>query len=540
MSSSFLTPSRCVLLIGDEALSVYDVRARRTKLVRNVSWQDGDLEEVVAGLIRKECNGKPVLVLNDMTDQHFKGGQRLPKVGPFDKASVLQRRLQVAFPNYPIRGALQIKDGATDSKKKNVSNAMYLFAAVPMSEAVARTIDAVKRSMAPVAGFCLLPAESSDMVKKLADAVAKQHKRRSQWAVFIGRHKSGGLRQVIVRNGQLAMTRMTPVAESGAERSTWAEEVLQEFKATISYLSRFGYSADDGTELIVLSGKEYGDALYERLDVPCEFTNLTAPEAAQMLGFTIGIQEDPHSADVLHAAWAGRKTRFLMPLDASDLERIHKPRQVATAAILLLFLGVAGGGWYAMEQTQALLTMKGDLDLQQSLKRQLDRDLEDELERMAALGYDVRLIEGALGAYRHYEDREMKPVRLIERIGEALGPEMRLDRIEVSYISNDERAAGRSDNYYGYNDEPEKEAEVDVSLHLSFPPSIKPEDGFREVQDLRGRLRGELPEYRIMIEKQIAERVYVEGVSGEASTVSARDERTETYTARIRMRGPVS
>lgn len=538
MSSSFLTPSRCVLLIGDEALSVYDVKPRRTKLLKSVSWQDEGLEEIVAGLIRKECNSKPVLVLNDMTDQHFKGGQRLPKVGPFDRANVLQRRLQVAFPNYPIRGALQIKDGG-DEKSRRAASGVYLFAAVPMSEAVARTIDAVKRSMAPVAGFCLLPAESSDMVKKLADAIGKQHKRRAQWAVLIGQHKSGGLRQVIVRNGQLAMTRMTPATSKGGEHGTWAEDVLQEFKATISYLSRFGYSAEDGTELIVLSAKEYGDALYERLDVPCDFTSLTAPEAAQMLGFTIGIQEDPYSADALHAAWAGRKTGFLLPLEAPDLQRIHKPRQMATAAILLLLLGVGGGGWYTMDEAQRLLTMQSDLDLQSSLKAQIDRDLDAELERMAALGYDVRLIEGSLGAYNHYEDREMGPVRLVERIGMALGPEMRLDRIEVAYISN-EKNEDESAYYYGGGQEEEKQAEVDVYLHISFPPSIDPEVGFSAVQKLKGRLQDEMPGYKVVVEKQIAERVYVEGVSGESSTVSEKDERTEEYTARIRLRGPVS
>lgn len=536
MTSSFLIPSRCVLLIGDEALAVYDVTPRRTRLVQSIPWQDGDLEDIVAGLIRKDCNGKPVLVLNDMTDQHFKGGQRLPKVGPFDKASVLQRRLQVAFPSYPIRGGLQIKDGGG---KKTAASGVYLFAAVPMSDAVARTIDAVRKSMAPVAGFCLLPTESADMAKKLADVLGKQHRRKAQWSVLIGQHRSGGLRQVIVRNGQLAMTRMTPIVSKDAEYKTWAQEVLQEFKATISYLSRFGYSAEDGTELIVLAGKEYGEALYERLDVPCEFSCMTTSEAARMLGFSLGVQEDMRSADALHAAWAGRKTRFLLPLDAPDLERIHRPRQVATMAIVLLLLSVSGGGWHLLDQTQKLFSAKDDLQMQKSVKERLDQELQAELDRMAKLGYDVRLIGGSIAAFQYYENREMKPVRLVEKIGEALGPELRLDMIEVSYVSNELPEKDKV-SYYGASRQEEEKPEVDAFLYLSFPPTIEPEEGFSEVRALKRRLESVMPEYTIIIEKQIAERVYVEGVSGEASTVVEKGERTEDYTAKIRLKGPVS
>ncbi|MCB9991575.1 MAG: hypothetical protein H6867_09430 [Rhodospirillales bacterium] len=85
MAVPFLTSARTVLLIGDEALYIYKVTYTAVKLVDNIPWQTDDFEDVVVGLIRKECGAKPVLILNDMTDQHFKGGQRLPKVGLMDR-----------------------------------------------------------------------------------------------------------------------------------------------------------------------------------------------------------------------------------------------------------------------------------------------------------------------------------------------------------------------------------------------------------------------------------------------------------------------
>ena len=146
-------------MISDDALYVYDVGGK-VRLVDTVPWATRDFEQTVSGLIRRECGGKSVMIVNDMTDQLFKGGQRIPKVGPMDKANVVARKLAVAFPNYPIRGALALKDvgprktGATAAK---AGGGLYLFAAVPMSEPVQKTIGAVKTSMSSIAGFTLLP-----------------------------------------------------------------------------------------------------------------------------------------------------------------------------------------------------------------------------------------------------------------------------------------------------------------------------------------------------------------------------------------------
>src|SRR5688500_10927304 len=105
-SIPLLTPSRCVLMIGDEALYIYESGASKTRLIDTVPWASKDFEDSVSDIIRREAKGKALLILNDMTDQHFKGGQRIPRVGPMDKPNVVARKLAASFPNYPIRGAL--------------------------------------------------------------------------------------------------------------------------------------------------------------------------------------------------------------------------------------------------------------------------------------------------------------------------------------------------------------------------------------------------------------------------------------------------
>jgi hypothetical protein len=69
MALSLLTPSRCALLIGDDALYVYNVTSRMAKLVEAVPWKTENFTGLVSNLIRKECGGKSVVILNDMTDQ---------------------------------------------------------------------------------------------------------------------------------------------------------------------------------------------------------------------------------------------------------------------------------------------------------------------------------------------------------------------------------------------------------------------------------------------------------------------------------------
>ncbi len=171
MALSFLTPSRTVLLIGDETLSVYNVTFNQSKLAGAVSWNADDFEERVTRLIRHDCNSKPILLLNDMTDQHFKGGQRMPKISIMDRQSVLERKLQVAFPNYPIRGALQIKqskkdalenrEGASSEATAKSGGGLFLFSGIPMSEPIAKAINVAKRSMASITGLVLLPVEAA-------------------------------------------------------------------------------------------------------------------------------------------------------------------------------------------------------------------------------------------------------------------------------------------------------------------------------------------------------------------------------------------
>ncbi len=542
MVASFLKPSRCVLLIGDEALYIYNVTARASKLVDAVPWQADSFEDTVSRHIIKDCASKPVLLVNDMTDQHFKGGQRLPRVGIMDKANVLQRRLLVSFPNYPIRGALKIKDVEKSEKSstgRTVSlGDLYLFSAVPMSEPVVKTISAVRKSMAPIAGFVLLPIEASDMLAALSAKVVEKKAKPAKWSIFIGQHQSGALRQVITRNGQLAMTRMTPVVNDDSDPGVWAREVAQEFKATVSYLSRFGFSSEDTTDLFVVANAAAGEALEGLIDISCKYTTFTAREASKILGIDIGVQEQPRYADALHASFIGQKSKFILPMDAPELKKVHQPRQVASLAILLLILSAGYLGWTVMGSGQDMFTKSNDLDDQRRILAQTDEELNVEVERMKSLGFDVKTIQAAVHTFRNIEGNELKTEKLIKKLDDALGGDLKLDRIDIKLVPKKvAQADDRGRSFGGLP--PPVEYEVVGNLRLSFPEYINLEYGIREINNLEARLKASLPGYVVKVAKQIGNLDAGQTVSGEGGRTAEEIKEKSDREAVLEVRGPL-
>lgn len=554
MALALMSPNRTVLLIGDEALYIYSVTARAARFIDAVAWGADDFVRTVERLLRKECGGKPVLILNDMTDQYFKGGQRLPNVGVMDKQGVLKRKLQVAFPNYPIRGALKIKQkrgerpapGADKAASARVAGDLYLFAGVPMAEPLVKTFEAVKSSMVAVAGFTLLPVESSDMVRALSVKLAGKERRPNQWAIFIGQHQSGALRQVVTRNGQLAMTRITSVVAAEGDHEAWALDVYQEFKATLGYLSRYGYSAEDGTDLMVVAAPEAGNALERSIDLPCNYSYFTANEAARLLGMTIGVQDNPHLADALHAAWCGRKSSFILKMEAADLNRIHQPRQAAAAVIFLLLAGTAYLAWDTASGSQSLIATQSEIDEQKRVLGQVQAEYDEEVRRLEATGYDVKLIQAGLNTFNALESKRMDMMSLLKKISDGLGNELRVDKIvikDLAYNTAQQSAVDLTrlrDAALSAANGQELASNVETVIYMSFPQTITPEEGRKQVDDLERRLKSLMPTSVVWIEKNVGSKDYTEATSGEVGRNKDLTAEELDMKAEIRITGPLT
>ena len=522
--SLLVASSRTILMISDEELFIYSLDSKGVNLVESVPWSADDFEESVSRIISKNCGGKPVLILNDMVEQHYKK-EKVPKVSALDKANVVKRKLKVAFPSYPVRAALPLKEKVSKSDLA-IAGSVYLFAAVPATESFTKTIAAAKRSLAPIIGFFLLPIESTDMIKKLADKLPSKDKTKAQWTIFMGQHKNGGLRQIVIRNGELALTRMTPIAENDGDSKVWANEVNQEIQATMSYLSRFGYQPSDGLNIILVSDQLSGEMVDDLVDIPCNFHSLSANDIARKLKLNIGRGEDGCFADALHMAWIGKKQKFILPMRSRQLDTVSKPRKVASMLTVLLVLGSVVQGFQYMSYLQSVSEASSEVDAMKSEKVDLDSRYEVEVKRMEELGYDIQLMQSSLALHSEFENGRVGIINLFRNIGRGLGRDMRIDKISV------DRSKPSIMNKFSNKKDPTLASSFIVSMQIIFPSDTNAEQGNREINALSDRIQKTLPDNMVSVTKLLEDYEYSEAIVVETGDTQQKDT-NQDYVAEI-------
>ncbi|MCB1591720.1 MAG: hypothetical protein KDI90_04630 [Alphaproteobacteria bacterium] len=527
MSLSLFTPSRTVLLVSDEALLIYSVTGRGVRLIDTVPWGVDHFEVNVSSIISKECGGKPVLILNDMVEQHYRK-ERIPKVSVMDKSNVVARKLMVAFPNYPVRAALPLKE-KVGKGGKTLPGSVYIFAAVPDSDSFQKTMGAARRSLAPIAGFCLLPVESASMIKALSKKVAKGKEKAAKWTVFIGQHQNGGLRQIVIKDGELALTRMTPIVDTDDDPVKWVSDISHEFKATMSYLGRFGFDPSDGLNVILIANPSVGEMLEETLDVSCNFYSMTNQDAAQALGISLGRHETLYHSDILHVSWAGRKASLTLPMKAKEIEKVSQPRQIAVLASFLLLLGGGFQGYQLFNYYNSVSSNQAEIDDEMSRKANLEAQFAKEVKRKEDLGFDITLIQSALAVHGELEGKRVKLLEVLYRVGLAMGTELRFDVIEM--------AKGEPAIVDRWASEQPKVPLFRMTLRMTFPSTTDPEKGNKEVQDLQSRLQVVLPDHVVKVTKKLEDYEYVDSIVVQTGDAE-KDAKAADFTAEIRIEGP--
>lgn len=533
MHIPFLSPSRCVLLMGDESLLVYDAAPGQTYLIDSVPWEAEEFEQSVADLISYGCKGKPVLILNDMVEQHYRK-ERIPHAGPLDRAAIVQRRLASVFQAHPIRAALRLKEDrgtlAAQQEAQGVSGAMYLFAGIPMTKALNKVIEAVQISLARVDGLCLLPPESAGMVRALSQKLTEKGERQAKWTLFIGQHHSGGLRQIVIRDGELALTRMIPIVDTDSNPESWSKEVISEFKSTMGYLSRFGYDSADGLDIIVVCGSAPTDLLEDTLRNEGRVHLLSSLDAGDLLGLHLGVQDDVRYADPLHVAWASKKHMFSLPLQHRKLLRISMPRSAARFTMLAMIGLIAFLGIRTILGVQDLSNLNQNLDLVTQQRAAITASLKQERGRESETGYSFSLVRNVLGAFDKIDKTRAKPLDLLEGIGRALDPQMRLKEIQISKggVADLRSTSTRQPS----QNTPEKVG-VSALLTVSFSRGLLPEEAYGKVKLFHKALQKQFPLAQVTVTRHVADLGYegkFSGVAGDGRTRASRRNLTAEIT----------
>ncbi len=537
--------SRTVLIAGDESLHFYKASGKKAVHVISLSWETEDFEKRAARLLEKECGGRPVTILYDLVEQHYRK-EPVPSVSVLDKKHVIDRKLMMAFPNYPAVAAMPLKEkpgiGTPSGGKASGSGvrgaSQYLFAALPNSDILRKLIRTARKTHLNISGFGLLPVESSAMASQLSRAVSKG-KKPSRWVVMIGQHRNGMLRQIITKNGEIALTRLTPIVDSDSDVSLWASDVAGEFKATMSYLSRFGYNPKDGLDVILISKPEAGQAAAERISEPCRFTHMTLREAGKILGISLPKEKDLRYADALHAAWTARRPALVLPVRCAELSAITLPRKAVSALGLVLFIGGVGLAGYFFHSFEQYAGRQAALTRVEKQLAAVQAEYDEEVRKKKEMGVDVELLQGSIDAYINLEKNNIQPLWTIKQIGSALGNGLTLESINIQKIERDpaplDERSGRRGRRGGEDARPAG-GYSRTAIEIKFPPETDPAKGIQEIKRLRDRIQKALPDYDVFVSRQIADLSWRADIQGTAG--GAEEKNTQDYVAELVIRGP--
>ncbi len=531
---------RRVLFIGDEGIALFSNKSGKVLYECSIPWLVPNFEEQLHEALSSGDRRKPVLVLFDAVEQHYRK-ETLPNVGAMDKGKVLKRKLDLAFPSYPIRAAVPLEGEFKRLKKlkktQKGQQPAYLFAALPESENLERINRVLYETGVPIAGLALLPVESTGLVAELSKKLRPKEAPASRWVVLIGHHETGGIRQVVIKDGDLALTRLTPMAEGEAVGQAWGEEIIREFKATLSYVARFGYNSDDGLDVIVISGEEEKRVLNQASLPVTQLHCLTPHEAAKVLGARLGPKVKQQYADSLHAAWNGKKFKPDMPLRAPRMDKVKKPRLVARVASLVMLVGVLVLGGMVGNSYQVYMGLQDDIAAKENQRSALDREYKQEAAIFDELPVKPDVLRGSLAVRDLLKENEVSPKAAFQKLKNALQEDILL--LEMSYSHEPAEtlkpsedagrgrapARGRLGFGRGAKGDDSTNGKIEIMFSFALPNSMTLEEKVLKTNEFHIKLRDSFPNHEVTLEKQfggVSEGGAQQGIVGDAGGPGAR------------------
>ncbi len=363
-----------VLSCGDHGTVLTLVRGGRAEDAWVGSNDPARFEETFSEPL-KALSHLRVYLLLDVVEQIYRE-EDLPRLNPFDQGKIVRRHLRMTFGRDMLKAALPQGRGSRRIGRP------YLMIGVPLEEKINGMIAALEAVKNPFGGVFLLPLESRQLARQLA-ASAAANEPPARWQVLVGYNATGGMRQIVLRNGRFVMTRMMPVpfSEETGRPELSAADIRRDFEATLGYLRRRGYTRADALDAVFLASSRLGEALRAQKWPARSVCVLTPDEAANRLGLGSVSPHREACADVLHALWfvlRRKRLRFIPPKEETRIRRrLVGLAGVAVASILTLgtalYLGKTALDLYRTEVTLSEATATRNMLLRQKRDKEKNK-----------------------------------------------------------------------------------------------------------------------------------------------------------------------
>jgi hypothetical protein len=413
-----------VLVLGDEGIALFLTNGTKIERKCSLPWAVPNLEQELVEVLQNKKNvNTPVFILYDALEQQYRK-EDIVRTNILDQKKLVKRKLNSLFPNVLAYSFVHLKP-PKKTKVKSKHNS-YLIAALPSTEHMRRLEGILKESRVDIAGLAFLPVESSHFAGAFIDKLTKKSKKKkdkdaptSRWTLMISHHETGGLRQIFTKDGTLALTRLTPLADNSPENPNWVDELYHEFTGTMGYISRFGFSTADGLDIVIICNENNKKELQSRDFKGANLHLYTVDEAAKIFGFSISSKrKNPNDqyADLLHAGWLARQRRLKMPFKIGWIEKIAVPRQVAKSASGVLALGMLALCYLAFTTWQQYTDFQQDIADREGNKRILEQEYEQEAKIFDVLPVRPKTVRTALELKDKIEDSTLYSYSILEKV----------------------------------------------------------------------------------------------------------------------------
>ncbi len=484
---------RYVLTIGDDGATLIKFQGQQVVDAMFVGLEADDPHETLRSYLLEDPQAR-LLVSADVLEQMYRE-EVLPKVGRWDRRSIVKRRLDIAFPHDRLKAAVSLGRG-----KVNASS--VLFTALPATATIENWIVFLESLPNPILGFCLLPLESAGLAARLSPSAEGEERR--VWRALVSQQATSGFRQIFESEGRLVVTRLTQCPPGELTATAGAMLIERELRSSISYIKRLGYTDLDRLDLVVLANQEICQAVEVRELPVTTLTAMTPRQAGKVLGFGEVGPEDSPFADVLHAQNLARQRRPNAVLATEKLGerlKIDLAFQVSffAAAIISLVavLNLGAMGLDAFDTMTTAETLQQTIDTETQVLgglRQKTKSYPIAIDDLVAVGQ----------ADDAYAKEQVSPTDIMRAVARELDPSDRVQRISFTAPNALPTSPGRQPVA---NARPPARGgkgddvayEVSLTLRLRADAAAPPEQSVLRAKDIKERLARALPGHEVTL-----------------------------------------
>lgn len=369
-----------ILTIGDEAIILSRMAHGRLIEAYTLPAEPSAMPEDILRILQSDATA-PVYVLLDVMEQYYKDDP-LPLVPFWERPALIRRHLGMAYPGNGVKAAIPLN--------KAGRSYFHLLMGAPETDRLAAWFSFVDQLTNPFGGIYLLPYESLGLAGSLLPDGGKGLTGH-RWVALIGYDRSGGFRQIVEKNGRLAMSRLTHTPLDESQPDVCVEDILRDFKATLGYVRRMGYVDQDVLDVVIVTSEPILAILRDKDWREARFVELITPEEAGKqlnLGKT-AVPDQPGIADLLHAAWFGAKRRKGQRVRRADADPVYAflemaGKSIATITVCLCLAATA----FTVNKAYGVMQEKDRIATYESEKRQLQKDVADAKKQSANLPHD--------------------------------------------------------------------------------------------------------------------------------------------------------